>query len=59
MWGLFHGTERNAGLFHGMNKCDDRTINLIYIRDRIHIDMYPAILVLINRILTRNEELYR
>ena len=24
-----HGTERNAGLFHGKDKCDRGTINLI------------------------------
>ena len=24
-----HGTERNAGLFHGTDKCDRGTINLI------------------------------
>ena len=34
---LFHGTERygterNAGLFHGTDKCDHGTINLINIR---------------------------
>ena len=33
-WCLFHGTERygtewNAGLFHGTDKCDHGTINLI------------------------------
>ena len=33
-WCLFHGTERygterNAGLFHGTEKCDHGTINLI------------------------------
>ena len=33
-WCLFHGTERNgaernAGLFHGTDNCDNGTINLI------------------------------
>ena len=28
-WCLFHGTERNAVLFHGTDKCDNGTINLI------------------------------
>ena len=56
-WGPFDGMER---LFHGMDKCDHGTINLIleYLtrNGSIIIDMYIAI-VIINRILTWNEEL--
>ena len=55
-----NGTERNAGLFHGMDKCDNGKIKLnirIFNTERIHIDMLYIAIVLINRILTRNEEL--
>ena len=41
---LFHGTERygterNAGLFHGTDKCDHGTINLILNTERPYKDM--------------------
>ena len=58
-WCLFHGTERNAGLFYGTDKCDNGTINLILeyltqngsIYRTIHVCI--IVIVLINKILTR------
>ena len=34
-----YGTERNAGLFHGTDKCDHGTINLILNTERPYKDM--------------------